>query len=37
MKDHMSDLIDELKNSRPIPPTPPKPEQRNEDRGFVHI
>ncbi|KAF0723664.1 MADF domain-containing protein [Aphis craccivora] len=34
MEDHMSDLIDELKNSRPIPPTPPKPEPRNEDRDF---
>ncbi|XP_022165886.1 uncharacterized protein LOC111030610 isoform X3 [Myzus persicae] len=34
MEDHMSMIIDELKNSRPIPPTPPKPEEINEDRDF---
>ncbi|XP_060859160.1 uncharacterized protein LOC132936444 isoform X2 [Metopolophium dirhodum] len=34
MGDHMSMLIDELKNSRPIPPTSPEPEQFNEDRDF---
>lgn len=34
MEDHMSVLIDELKNNRPIPPTSPKSEPINEDRDF---